>query len=413
MNKIKQVILISVIAGGMLSSLQASSSSSAGDINQAIVIDNGSSTIRAGFAGDGAPRSVFPSVVGRPRHRAINIGTKDCYVGDEAQSKRGTLTIKHPVEAGIVTNWDDMEAIWQHTFAELKVDPAHHPVLLTEAPLNPKANREKTAQVMFETFNVLAMCLENSAVSSLYASGRTTGIVLESDSQVTLAVPIYEGHALHHATIRIGLGSNDLKYHLSKLCNEVGHSFVTNDSIHTCPIIQGVLENKCFVRMPVFDPYLRYQTTGNYGNGNVIEKPIEEKYKLPYGQVISLGEERWKVPEVLFNPSLMGREFLGIHQLTYNSISKVDPDLWKVMFGNIVLAGGNTMFPGLGERLSKEVNGLAPAGTKVQVIAPQNRKHSAYIGGAMLASLSTFNNLCVSQEEYNEYGPTIVHRKFF
>ncbi len=413
MRKIQQLLLVSVIAGGMLNSLQAASSSN-GDINQAIVIDNGSSTIRAGFAGDGAPRSVFPSVVGRPRHRAINIGTKDCYVGDEAQSKRGILTTKHPVEAGIITNWDDMEKLWHHTFAELKVDPAHHPVLLTEAPLNPKANREKTAQVMFETFNVPSMHLGNIGVLSLYASGRTTGIVVDSGYQKTDIVPIYEGHALHHATIRIGLGSNDLEYHINKLWNEVGHSFVTNDSIHACPIIQGVLENKCFVRVPVFDPYLRYQTTGNYGNGHLIAKPIEEKYELPDGQVISLGAELHQVPEVLFQPSLIGRrDYTGIHQLTYDAIMKVDPDLWKVMFGNIVLAGGNTMFRGMDARLLKEITALAPVGTEVNVIALANRKHSAWVGGSIVADLSTFKDLCASQEEYNEHGPTIVHRKFF
>ncbi|XP_043940997.1 actin-like [Protopterus annectens] len=373
----------------------------ADDIIVTVVIDNGSGFCKAGFAGEDAPQSVFPSIVGHTRQKGLLVGMeqKDSYVGKEALSKSDILNLKSPVEHGVITDWDAMEKLWHHTFYnELSIDPKEHPVLLIDASLNPKTNREKMTRVMFETFNIPAMYASLQSVLSLYASGRMTGIVMDSGDGVSHTVPIYEGFPLPHAILRLDFAGHDLTDYLKKILTERGYSFTTTAERE---IVRDIKEKLCYVALDFKQEMATAASSSS----------LEKSYELPDGQVITIGNERFQCPEAMFQPFFLSIASPGIHETTYTSIMKCDPDIHKLLYPNIVLSGGSSMFPGIAERMQKEITGLAPSSAKVKIIAKPQRDYSAWNGGSNLACMSTFQQMWISKKEYDEFGPSIIHRK--
>ncbi|KAJ8704088.1 hypothetical protein PYW07_013382 [Mythimna separata] len=369
-------------------------------VNQPVVIDNGSGVIKAGFAGDQIPKCRFPNYIGRPKHVRVMAGALEgeLFVGPRAEEHRGLLSIKYPMEHGIVTDWNDMERVWNYIYSkdQLSTFSEEHPVLLTEAPLNPRRNREKAAEVFFETFNVPALFLSMQAVLSLYATGRTTGVVLDSGDGVTHSVPIYEGFAMPHSIMRVDVAGRDVTRYLRLLLRKEGVNLRTSAELE---IVKAIKERACYLSPnPLKEETLETERA---------------QYTLPDGTGLEIGPARFRAPEVLFRPDLIGEECEGLHEVLMFAIQKSDMDLRKVLYQNIVLSGGSTLFRGFGDRLLAEIRRLAPKDMKIRISAPQERLYSTWIGGSILASLDTFRKMWVSKREYDEEGHRAVHRKTF
>merc|ERR1712070_1200940 len=371
---------------------------------EALVIDNGSGSIKAGIAGEDAPKVMFNTVVGYAKHKStvVGMGEKECYVGDQAIQKRGTLLLKHPIEKGMVVNWDDMERVWHHTFfEELRVNPSDDIgcVLLTEAPLNPKENREKMTHVMFESFNVPATYIAMQSVLALYASGRTTGVVLDSGEGISHTVPIYEGYAMPHSIQRMDLAGNDLTNYLLKILQENDINLSTPSEIDCA---QAMKEQICRVAID-FEAEMKMFDDNHF-----------KDFQLPDGHTIGIGNQLIRTPELLFNPKLDGHNnTLGIHELIRECVMRCDVEVRKELYQSILLAGGTTLFQGFQNRLATEVQRFAPEQVRAKVMAPNERMFSAWIGGSILGSLTTFRQMWIGAAEYHEHGAQVLHRKCF
>jgi len=290
-----------------------------------------------------------------------------------------------------------MEQLWEYTFRSLGVSPSGHPLLLTAPPLNPKRNRERTVQVIFESFNAPCMYIGVQAVMTLYACGRTTGCVVDSGDGVTYTVPIYGGYAVSHAIQRVEYAGQNLTEYLTRILTERGYMFTTTAEQE---LVKELKEKLCMV-VEDFDAELLKNDT-----------EIEKEFETDDGRIIRLGNERFRCPEALFTPSLLGMETLGIHHVIHSSIAATDTDLRSELWQNVILSGGNTLFEGFTERLNVELGRLAPGTTKVRVYRPES-VYSAWCGGSILSSLPAFKDSWVWQEEYDEVGPAVVHRKCF
>ena len=247
-----------------------------------------------------------------------------------------------------------MAKVWEHAFTnEMRTDPSEHNVLLTEAPGNPRANREKMVELMFDTFQVQGLYVAIQAVLSLYANGRTTGIVCDSGDGVTHTVPVYEGFCIPHAVKKNFIAGRAITSHLNELLIKDNIADPSSGaSTAWKQIVRTIKEDCCYVAL---DPIAEREKAAN-------SAMLVKDYELPDGQTVQINTPRFMAPEALFYPDLIreGDETLGMHKMVFESVKECDIDIRKELYGNIILSGGSSLYNGLPDRLLNEVDALCP-----------------------------------------------------
>ncbi|KAI5640927.1 actin domain-containing protein [Phthorimaea operculella] len=371
-----------------------------------LVIDAGSRFTKAGFAGDHFPRASFPTAVGRFRHQGCIDGFPDMFFGQEAIANRGTCNLTWPVEEGLIKNWDEMERIWFSIFYKSLLVPSEKcRVLHSVHPLVPQRDRERMAEIFFESFAVSGLNLVKSPILTLHASGRTTGLVYENGACSSFVTPVFEGYPLLHTMTTCDLTGEALTRRLAAMIAELGYSFTTSAEM---ALIDEMKIKLCYIAR-------------NYKEeceNSAASDQTTVRFDLPDGQHVLLSDERFKCTEVLFQPSLAGLACPSVAEYIMQSIQKCDIDIRHKMYENIVISGGSTQFPGFGTRLVYELTSLMKAkkldfSKKVKLDELPTRQTVTWVGGSMLASLDHMKGFWMTKDEYDDIGPDRVNYKFY
>ena len=357
----------------------------------AIMLVLGANLVQAGFAGDDSPRSVFPNVVASLRDRlrsSVALATNK-FVGDEAMTNRGVLTLRRTMHQGTAVSWDDVERILHYIFYnELRVAPEETPILVEDHGV--PGFRAAVAKLLFETYNVPAVQFETPGILAVRSAGRNTGISVHVGATMTTITPVYNWCLLRQATVRVPLSGDSVTSALIAALEARGDvALDADDASSAWCIAEDIAEKLCYCAPEPLSS----------------EATAEEKvYELLDGRSLTLSKELHESTEVLFDPAG------GIGRAVYDAIMACDVDLRRDLYANIIIFGGGTMYKGFPDRLRGEVSKLAPPSVKIQVIADTARKYSVWIGGSILSSLSTFQQCWISKQEYEE-DPMVVETR--
>lgn len=374
-----------------------------------IIFDPGTANWKMGPAGETLPACVMPVVVGVPSKTKSLLkrnktededgadGSNKVAYGEDALHNASRCQLAFPTDRGVVTNWDQAEGLFAHMLKEeLQIEDVDGSrILIAVPPYNPTENTERFAAMCMETFNMEKIAVQSSGLCALYASSRFTGLVLDSGEGMTTVQPLYDSFPLTRAVNRLNWGGADVTRHLTTLMYEKGFSFSSRVDEWQVRLIK---EKLAYVAENYPAELEKDATT------------LAKSFDLPDGQEIEVSTERFRCAEILFKPSIVHEEKPSLSDFVAQTIKQCDIDLRKDLSSNIVLSGGNTLFPGFRERLQTEVANRFPGMFgHVNVIAPPDRQNLVWMGGSVIASIDSFEPLWVTREVYEEHGPSVVH----
>ena len=369
--------------------------------NSLVVLDCGTSKIRAGFAGQQKPLFTIPTVVCKS---TIDAATTKI-VG--AAAFRGGMSdkITYPMERGFIKNWHDMEDIFEYIFEhDMRIKPKMHQMLITEPFNNTLTNREKTAEMMFEKFEFNCFFLAPSTPMGMYGYGCTTGVMVESGAGQTHILAFKNGDYIPDSYRHIPLGGNDLSKYMGQLLTRNGNSKYFHGKRNELEILNDIKRIGCHVVLNYDDAIQNAQKNPNYIVDNVV---------LHDGNMVSMITGAFQVPELLFKPEMIGIKTGGIAKNIFECIQACPTDIHSELYKNICLCGGNTMFDGIKDRLVWEVRTFAGPNVKVSVNASPERDNVIFLGSSLLGVATRMPDYLISYQEYKEYGNQILQMKKF
>eukprot|EP00742_Colponemidia_sp_Colp-10_P000813 GILJ01000881.1.p1 GENE.GILJ01000881.1~~GILJ01000881.1.p1 ORF type:complete len:418 (-),score=42.93 GILJ01000881.1:101-1354(-) len=399
----------------------------------AVVIDNGTGYSKMGYAGNVEPQYIVPTVIanhvdskkaGMASSRQNGVDDLDFHIGMDALKNSKTHSINYPIRHGVIENWDDMERFWQRCiFKYLRCEPEEHYFLLTEPPLNSPENRELTAEIMFETFNVPGLYIAVQAVLALAASwtsrqvsDRTlTGTVIDSGDGVTHVIPVAEGYVIGSCIKHIPLAGRDITNFVMQLLRDRGENIPPEELLD---VARKIKEMYGYVCPDIVKEYNKYDSDPTKFKTFTAVNPVSNQ---PYS--CDVGYERFLAPEIFFNPEIFSSDWtVPLPDVVDSTVQTCPIDTRRGLYKNIVLSGGSTMFKDFGRRLQRDIKRLVDNRLKrseelsnkkstpidVNVISHPMQRFAVWYGGSMLASMNEFYAVCHTKAQYEEIGPQIA-----